>query len=61
VAHIARNHLVEEGFVEVETPTLFRYSEVKYVFWFDLFIPCRATPEGAREFIVPTRQKVGMS
>ncbi|KAI9012792.1 tRNA synthetases class II-domain-containing protein [Gaertneriomyces semiglobifer] len=39
-AHTVRNCLNSQGFVEVETPYLFK-----------------STPEGAREFLVPTRQK----
>lgn len=39
-ASICRNELERQGFVEIETPTLFK-----------------STPEGAREFLVPTRQK----
>ncbi|KAK6349266.1 aspartyl-tRNA synthetase 2, mitochondrial [Orbilia blumenaviensis] len=38
VSQICRKHLDEEGFLEIETPLLFK-----------------STPEGAREFLVPTR------
>ena len=42
VATAARVYFDEEGFLEVETPTLFK-----------------STPEGAREFLVPSRNNVG--
>ena len=40
LARLCRKSLDGEGFIEVETPILFK-----------------STPEGAREFLVPTRQK----
>ncbi|KAG0226886.1 hypothetical protein BGW41_004063 [Actinomortierella wolfii] len=39
-AWVVRDYLIGQGFVEVETPMLFK-----------------STPEGAREFVVPTREK----
>ena len=40
IGHSLRSQLCDLGFIEIETPLLFK-----------------STPEGAREFIVPTRQK----
>lgn len=40
LATLCRNTLTNKGFLEIETPLLFK-----------------STPEGAREFVVPTRQK----
>lgn len=39
-ANTIRHELIQDGFIEVETPLLFK-----------------STPEGAREFLVPTRRK----
>jgi aspartyl-tRNA synthetase len=45
-----RNYLLEHQFLEVETPSTLEYSNL----FLALF---KSTPEGSREFVVPTRQK----